>query len=366
MRKFFSNILFNINLVVAVLLVLAYLSVYINPQHFWPLAFLGLLYPFLLIANIAFIIIWAIRLKRQVFLSLIVILVGWTFLSRYIQLNLPLSSKKENSEKHIDFKILSYNVRLFDLYNWVKKPNTGQGIFGLVKREAPDIICFQEFYTREKGNFSESGIIGQLKHAKYQHIKYTLRKSKGSSFGIATFSTYPIVKRGEIHFSKTYNACIFSDIKIDEDTIRVYNCHLQSVRFIKSDYDFIDTLKFKYSQKQVNSVFDITTRLKWAFRRRALQADSIAAHIRRSPHPVIVCGDFNDSPVSYTYQTIRQNLHDAFIEAGSGIGHTYLGKFPAYRIDYILYDKSFEAEKYHSPKLELSDHYPVLCEISKK
>jgi len=120
----------------------------------------------------------------------------------------------------------------------------------------------------------------------------------------------------------------------------------------------------RYNQEEIDGILDITNRLKWAFERRANQAESIAAHVHRSPYPVIVCGDFNDSPVSYTYRIMRHDLNDAFVESGSGFGNTYLGKFPSYRIDYILLNKKFNVFNYRTPKLNLSDHYPVLCRMS--
>jgi endonuclease/exonuclease/phosphatase family metal-dependent hydrolase len=212
---------------------------------------------------------------------------------------------------------------------------------------------------------SEAKIKKKLARTSYHYIKYTSLKPN-SNFGIATFSKYPIVGGGDILFEKTYNLCIYTDIYINKDTVRVYNNHLQSVRFLKQHYELVDSLKFPYHQKQFHGIWDITTRLKLAFKLRAMQAETIAVHIKRSPYPVMVCGDFNDTPVSYTYQTIRNNLNDAFEEAGSGFGHTYLGRFPSYRIDYILFDNNFGATNYRSPKLELSEHYPVLCRMYKK
>jgi len=348
------------------LLGLSYLAVFVNPQYFWPIAFLGLLYPLFLLFNIVFVIVWAIKLKPQIFLSIIIIALGWNFMGRYAQFDIPFLKKKVVENEAKTFKVLTFNVRLFDRYNWAKDKETSHEIFQFIQKESPDIICFQEFFTRNKGELSEKEILDHLKKTNYHHIKYTLSKSGSSGFGMATFSKFPIAKMGEILFPKTYNLCIFTDLVIHGDTVRIYNNHLQSIRFHKKNYDFIDSLKIRYNQEEINGILDITNRLKWAFERRANQAESVAAHMRRSPYPVIICGDFNDSPVSYTYRTMRQNLNDAFVEAGSGFGNTYLGKFPSYRIDYILLDKKFNVFNYRTPKLELSDHYPVLCRMSLK
>lgn len=364
MRRFLAKTLFHLNILVALILGLSYLAVYVNPQYFWPIAFLGLSFPFFLLLNIVFVIIWAIKRKPQVFLSLIMIALGWNFMGRYVQIDIPFLKKKEVVNEAKTFKILTFNVRLFNRYNWSKDKEISHEIFNFIQKESPDIICFQEFFTRSKGELSESAIIEHLKDTKYHHIKYSLTKQGSSGFGIATFSKFPMVKMGEIMFPKTYNLCIYTDILINNDTVRIYNNHLQSIRFIKKNYEFIDSLKVRYNQEEINGIMDITNRLRWAFEQRATQAEAIAAHAHRSPYPVIVCGDFNDTPVSYTYRVMRQNMNDAFVESGSGFGNTYLGKFPSYRIDYILLDKRFAVLNYRVPKLNLSDHYPVLCRMS--
>ena len=123
----------------------------------------------------------------------------------------------------------------------------------------------------------------------------------------------------------------------------------------------MDTLKLEYNEKQMIGIRRIILRVRDAFKTRSQQVNAVAEHIKKSPHPVIVCGDFNDSPVSYSYQTMRDNLKDAYIESGNGIGYTYRGKFPSYRIDYILYNPLLRSYDYQSPKIELSDHYPVIC-----
>ena len=364
MKNFLIKFLFQANIVFGALLVLTYLSVYVSPQHFWPGAFLGLLYPLILLINIAFIIFWACRLSKGFLLSFIIVAAGWWLMVRFVQVNLPFTKKVAPSSENKPIKILSYNVRLFDYYKWSRESDASNDILAFINKESPDIICLQEFYTREKGNLTEQKIQAQLKGAKYSHIKYIVRK-KVSNYGIATFSAFPIIAQGEILFGKTFNLSIYTDILVGKDTFRVYNNHLQSIRFIKPDYELMDSLKLIYDQKELKGFFGITKRLKKAFIIRAKQADYLAAHIRTSPYPVIICGDFNDSPFSYTYQRISKNLNDAFIEAGSGFGKSYFGIFPSYRIDYVLHSKKFITTQYSSPKLGYSDHLPILCKIRK-
>jgi endonuclease/exonuclease/phosphatase family metal-dependent hydrolase len=147
---------------------------------------------------------------------------------------------------------------------------------------------------------------------------------------------------------------------IDQDTFRVYNCHLQSVNLDSEQYQILDSLKFRYDDEQIAEIRDISGRLRDAFIKRAAQADIIKADISTCPHPVIVCGDFNDTPVSYTYRTIRDGLLDAFSESGWGLGRTYNGEFPSFRIDYILHSESIEALYFSREKIMLSDHFPII------
>ncbi len=362
MKHFFSSILFKLNIVAAILLLLSYLSVFVSPQHFWPLAIFGLLYPYLFIINVLFVFFWAFVLRKKFLLSLIVVLLGGAFLFRNIQFPLPFA-KNDKAKEAPSFKVMSFNVRLFNLYKWIKLDNAGAEISKYVKAESPDIICFQEFYTKERGSLTEANLFRKLSPAKYKHIRYTLRKPGVSNFGIATFSRFPIINTGEIKFSNTFNQCIYTDIKVGKDTIRLYNLHLQSYRLRKENYEFLDSLKFAYNAKQVKGLKNFTYRVKTAYIKRSMQADTVAAHILASPYPVIVCGDLNDSPVSYTYQKISSGLKDAFIESGTGIGSTYLSRFPSFRIDYILHSPKLQAFDYTIPKIGLSDHYPVVCKI---
>lgn len=365
MKGLIKKIIVLLNIIAASALIASYISAFVSPEKFWPLAFFGLFYPFLLIINILFFIFWIFLRKFHFLISFICILAGLPFIKRIIQIENPFHDKyyyqKKYDPDNTTFKLLTFNVRLFNLYKWESKTDAVAGIFNFIEREQPDIICFQEFYTRENTQLSETEVKMKLKRLQFSHISYSLNKKNSSHFGIATFSAYPIVGTGEIKFPNTHNLCIYTDIKIGKDTIRIYNNHLQSIKFLKEDYVLMDTLKLKYNEKQMIGLRKILYRVGAAFRTRSKQVDDVSAHMNKSPYPVIVCGDFNDSPVSYTYQEMKNELKDAYIESGHGVGYTYRGKFPSYRIDYILYDPILQSYDYQSPKLELSDHYPVIC-----
>ena len=176
----------------------------------------------------------------------------------------------------------------------------------------------------------------------------------------------PIVNKGVLLFADNRNVGIYADVMLNKDTIRIYNNHLQSISFIKRNYDFIDTAKFEYSDKQVVEIKDITEKLKDGFIKRSGQVEMLSSHMERCHFPKILCGDFNDTPVSYTYQQISRNMKDAFIESGRGFGQTYRGIFPSFRIDYILFSKKFDCTGFSTPEKKLSDHFPLIAKLKLK
>jgi endonuclease/exonuclease/phosphatase family metal-dependent hydrolase len=278
----------------------------------------------------------------------------------------PIRLGKTNTKGYIkenpkQLKILSYNVRLFNIYEWLSEPGTNQGIFNFIKSEKPDIICLQEFYSSAKKDYRPEKIKKLFSDTPYSYIHYSFKNGKNSGYGIATFSRYPIVNHGTISFPKTTNEAIFTDIVIGKDTVRVYNNHLQSVHLQRRNYNFLDSLTLKYDDEQIREIRDISSRLKTAYIKRSSQVDAISKHIKKSAYPVIVCGDFNDTPVSYSYRKMRKGLKDAFISSGQGTGSTYQGVFPYFRIDYIFHDKHFKPLLFEKVEAKLSDHYPILC-----
>ena len=232
-------------------------------------------------------------------------------------------------------------------------------IFQTVREEDADIVCIQEFYSTDQGPLRASEIFNNLNNTPNRHLEYSLTTELGGR-GNATFSSYPIVHSGSIRFQNTFNISIFSDIKVGNDTIRVYNNHLQSIYFNDANYRFLDSLRLRYDNQQMDEIRDISYRLKDAFIKRAEQADMIAAHIAGCPYRVIICGDFNDTPVSYTYYRLSNGMADAFTRTGWGIGRTYIGKFPSFRIDYVLHSEGLEALLFTRKKVRLSDHFPII------
>jgi endonuclease/exonuclease/phosphatase family metal-dependent hydrolase len=344
-------------------LLLSFLSTHISPATNSLLPFFGLAFPFIFFPVLLFAIFWGLLRNKWILLSLFTILIGFNHLRHFYQITLWSGPKSETSTK---LKVMSYNVRLFDLYNWVKNKETRNQIFEILKREDADIYCFQEFYFSDEFPFKTRDTMIKFLDAKYYHEGFTHFVPNGRHhFGLATFSVYPIVRKEMLIFENDpNNSVIISDLKIKDDTIRIFNAHLASIRFQKADYEYIgdvETGKLWYPMKpKEQKIYD---RLKNAFIHRASQVESLAKKINESPYPVIVCGDFNDTPVSYTYRTLTRKLYDSFVQGGNGIGNTYIGKFPSFRIDYILHGKEFHSYDYCTLPEELSDHHAITSMI---
>ncbi len=347
-------LLFNFISVSALLL--AYAGTMISPATLWPLAFFGMGFPIILACNGIVIIYWLLRRSRWVLLSVVVIFIGWGHLTDMVAIN-----SKGRPQGEVDrIKVMSYNVRLFDLYNWSKNKQTRNKIFDLLIEEDADIMCFQEFFYSPDPRYfdTKDTIVGSFRQH-YCHDDYVQETRHGHKFGIATFSAYPIVAKGRIPFENDVNnICIWSDIAIWQDTIRVYNAHLASIGFQESDHKLVAELDEENIEEGGIRIGQL---LKRAFIKRAGQSEKIAAHMHDCPHPIIFCADMNDTPVSYAYNILSKDLKDAFCESGNGIGGTYIGNLPSFRIDHILHSDELHSCDFRTLPEELSDHRPITC-----
>jgi endonuclease/exonuclease/phosphatase family metal-dependent hydrolase len=211
----------------------------------------------------------------------------------------------------------------------------------------------------------EKFIIEALGGKYYSHMKLS-GSGKNRYYGIITLSRFPIVTKGEIIHPGSSSLSIYTDVLIQKDTFRIYNNHLQSFRLKRMERSFIDELTASDDKETMKEVKGLSVSLKKGFVKRALQAEIVKAQINRSPFPVMVVGDFNDTPVSYAYRKIRSGLYDSFVNSGYGAGFTYKGNYPPNRIDYILYDNFLINSYFEILKVKYSDHYPIIAYFRKK
>jgi len=362
--SYLKKFLFLLNIFAAMGLLLAYCAGYVPPARFWPLAFLGLAYPVLLILNLAFILLWLIAWKRIIFLSIITIGLGWNSLRTIY----PYRLMNPKPGSAVTLKTVTYNVHSLYGSQWREhSPDAKSKVTEFLVQQKADIICIQEFfamgedYSQTLMKFTRSI---QLDYYFFKNYQEFYNKQKINA--IATFSRYPIVNTGSFKMADHSLFAIYSDIVLNRDTIRVYNVHLESIRFGDEDYSFYSHLT--EPDKEVIPIkkgsLHMISKLRKAFVLRSSEVNILEKHIEHCPYPVILTGDFNDSPSSYSYHQLTTHLTDSYVAAGNGLFEsTYAGKFPSFRIDYILCSAKFGATVYNKFDVDYSDHYPVTATL---
>lgn len=349
--------LFWINIPFAAGLLAAFGAVYVSPEKAWFLALLGLTYWFWISVNVLFVFVWLILKWRFSLLSLSVIVLTFPLHVRMVAPRLPELVESEDPENAV--RIMSYNVQLFGLYHWKNNISHRNEMFRFLREADADIFCFQEYFYEETDYFETTDTLVSVLNAKNFQFESASSLHGTHHWGAATFSRLPIVNKGKIKFDRSRgNICLYSDVVKGKDTVRIFNVHFESNHL---ETEKIDRLAQGDSTARIIAL-DMYRSLRKSYKRRAAQVDLVRKAISESPYPVIVCGDFNDTPISYTYSQISAGLKDAFLESGSGFGFTYAGKIPFLRIDYILHDPSIRSSKFRILKgKKLSDHYPVEC-----
>jgi endonuclease/exonuclease/phosphatase family metal-dependent hydrolase len=341
--SWFNKFVFFCNIVLTVLTFLAYVLPFLAPKWFPFFSVFTLILPLFLILNVLFFLYWFVQFKKQMVLSGLVLILGITFINKFYKF-----SSKDGAVSEKDFVVMSYNVRLLNLFNWIPRDNVAQQVLGFVNEQNPDVLCLQEYST--SGNID-------LKIYPYRAI---FVKGGQIKSGEAIFSKFPIVNEGEIVFPSSDNGAVFADIKIGKDIIRFYNIHLQSIK-ISPDVEEINSHVERINQKKSGIIFK---RISEAFKQQQQQAEMIVEHKKDCEYPMILCGDMNNSAFSYVYRSIKGNMKDCFEEAGQGFGRTYNFKYYPARIDYIFADKKMKVKSFTNfPDFVNSDHLPVMSRL---
>ena len=252
---------------------------------------------------------------------------------------------------------MSYNVRHFIGDGTKKQKENADAIVAFLDEQNADIICLQEARLRKNSIFNLPGTIRKMESIKH----YQFARSS-TTYGSVTMTRYPIVDMEEIRFENSRNITICTDVLIGNDTIRIYNVHLQSYHIDPSKYSVLDSPGLD-EEEDIKQVKEMSSKFKDAVIQRAEQVRIIREHMDSSPYKLIVCGDFNDTPASFSYKQLNKNLKDAFVCSGKGIGRTYAGKLPSFRIDYIFHSKELKSYNFETLDFQLSDHLPVTCDL---
>jgi endonuclease/exonuclease/phosphatase family metal-dependent hydrolase len=360
-RSLFGKIMAAVTIALWLALIASYFAPYIDPQSNWIFAFFGLAYPFLLIANLILAIYWVASRRWYGLISFIIIACGWGMLNNNFGLHIQ-SSEPFNPSNLLH--IMTYNVHNFKRYGAKNDTSTKHEILDIIYREQPDIIGFQEFYTRNQGQYDMRDSLVKIMGGAYYYFEPVIFNSS-EAIGIAIFSKFPIIDRGFIPFSdkKSENACIYVDVKKGDKIFRVYSVHLQSIRFDPEDYKYIKNITGGQGTSDASSAWRVGGKLKIAFIKRSAQVAKIKENTAHCPYPYIISGDFNDTPASFAVNEMATGLKNAFSEKGVGFGRTYNGSFPNFQIDYIMASRQFDVLNYHIIEKKLSDHYPVWSDL---
>lgn len=346
MIKFLKKFIFSFNIIAIIALLLSYASVYVHPNELWFLALFGLSFLLIVIINVVFVVFWAIQFNWRAIVGVIALLIGAPFYSQNIKL---IQSKNENENC---IEVMTYNAGLFGYFEskWYVQETIDK-----INELKTDFICIQEFLNIKTKTGSTIDSFIDATAFKYHHFEKLKDGRKVGEYGMLILSNFPIQQSGLVQFDQyTGNMCVFSDLRFENKVFRVFNVHLQSFRFRKKDYQFISKIT-EQNQEKVEASKSLLKKIKTAYVMRANQVDTLMSFVNQTELPYFILGDFNDPPMSYSYQTLSSNLNDAFVENGIGIGKTYIGIMPNFRIDYILYPKFFEGIEYKTYTLS-SDH----------
>jgi endonuclease/exonuclease/phosphatase family metal-dependent hydrolase len=325
---------------------LAYLSAITRPSSTWLCYFFGIGFPWLVLFNLFFIGYW-IKIRRRYWLySVVVLVIGLGQITRFWGTS-PLASDDKNA-----FNVLTLNTNSFDyLY---KNPNLNKIINDFLSKNEADIVCFQEHCVIDA---CAQDYLNRLPHFKGFYVAHPVQKP------LIIFSRYPILQSGSLNLNTGANEVIFADINLNGEMTRIYSVHLKSNNVSTRTTDLIENKDFDKSARTTSIA--VLRAVKNAYLIREKQAEKLHQHILASPYPVIVAGDFNDTPQTYTYSTIAEGLQDTWQAKGFGRGSTYAGAIPFLRIDYILASKKMEVLNCDVIRDgSLSDHYAVKATLT--
>ncbi|MBS1744310.1 MAG: endonuclease/exonuclease/phosphatase family protein [Bacteroidetes bacterium] len=364
-RRATKLVLITCNVLVALLMLLGCYNTLFDPQRFWYFGLLTLSIFYLLVILIGFIVFWLLVKKWLMLISIVAMVICWKPLREVVAVRFTSFTIQKDSAQ---LRVMSWNVEHFDILEHRSHPERKLQMLNIVKEYQPDIACFQEMVASDQyasainylPDFMEK--MGMSDY--YYSYNSRLDFDNKHHFGIIMLSRFPIINKQTItNNPMDYNSTFqYADIVKGSDTFRVFNVHLQSLKFSADNRKYIDDPSME-SEDDIQKSKSVIAKMKKGFLKRQLQSERIKQEMNKSPYPVIVCGDFNDVPNSYAYNTIGKGLKNCFTEKGSAIGRTYYSISPTLRIDNIFVDPKFAVQQYTTVKKKLSDHFPVIADL---
>ena len=224
-------------------------------------------------------------------------------------------------------------------------------VAGLIETQDPDVVSLQEFRTEAPEQIRSM-------FPQYPYIKdHFYRLRNGDYVGNVTLSRLPIGEEGNLPFAGTTNMVLYTDVKYGDGVFRLYNVHLESnnisltslIKKIRGGYDGFS-----------RELADAHEKVRKSSSRRGSQVRALLEDISRSGLPPVICGDVNDTPMSYCFRSLYKGRKDTFCEAGKGFGATYRLLWPLLRIDYVFVPQDVQVMEHRTPRAGWSDHYPVI------
>lgn len=366
LKKFTKGILLLLNIVFALALLASCYASKIIHQEFWFIAVLTLFSIFFLGAVILFMLIWLFVKPQLTLISLLALIICWKPIGHIFQFRINNDFNYKKSARTI--RIMSWNVEHFNMLQYKKYPERKKQMIEFINETSSDIACFQEMVAGDDKRKCINTSDEFKKKLRFRDSYYVYDTAfdfdQNHHFGIIIYSKYPIINKQTVFSDPNEYNSIFQyvDVVKNNDTFRVFNIHLQSLRFTPDNRKYIDNPSIT-GETDLAATKNILIKYKTGMEKRHRQSDVIKKTIAESPYPIILCGDFNDVPNSYAYNTIGENLNNAFNILGSGIGNTYNGLSPTLRIDNIFTDKRFEVNQYKRFLKNWSDHFPIVADL---
>jgi endonuclease/exonuclease/phosphatase family metal-dependent hydrolase len=368
LKRFFRLLFISLNVITAILFLLAAFSKHFNPESWWVVGLFALGMPYLLLILIGFIFFWLFARPWLMLISVITIGIAIKQVENIIPFHLTTSFPAQKPEGTI--RVMSWNVEHFDILEHKTRPGVKQQMLELINQYQPDIACFQEMVAGEDDHAINYvyDFLNDLQFAAFNYsYNVKLDFDKRHHFGIITFSKFPMINKKTVMSEPyTYNNIFqYSDVVINNDTVRIFNIHLQSLRFSADNLQYLDHPVLS-SDSSLHESKSVLGKIRLGLKDRGIQAQRVRTEMDKSPYPIILCGDFNDVPNSFAYQTIGDSLDNAFVKKGRGIGKTFYSIAPTLRIDNIFVDRRFSVDAFLRINKKMSDHYPILTDITFK